>query len=141
MKKTKHHLVIVWIFMLVISSGCTSQNEASDNHVNISASSENIRITEIPLPGMFCQACARNAKIAFQGIDGCIDATVDIEKRTPVIGNVSGGLSGPAVKPVALWKIHQTRAVASRNNIPILGQGGLTTPHDAVEFAITGADA
>ena len=74
-------------------------------------------------------------------INTLVGMAVDIEKRTPVIGNISGGLSGPAVKPVALWKIHQTRAVASRNNIPILGQGGLTTPHDAVEFAITGADA
>jgi dihydroorotate dehydrogenase (NAD+) catalytic subunit len=58
-----------------------------------------------------------------------------------VIGNVSGGLSGPAIKPVALWKIHQTRAVAEKNNIPILGQGGLTTPKDALEFAIVGATA
>jgi dihydroorotate dehydrogenase (NAD+) catalytic subunit len=66
---------------------------------------------------------------------------VDIESRTPVIGNISGGLSGPAIKPVALWKIHQTRAVAAKNSIPILGQGGLTSGKDAIEFAIVGSDA
>jgi len=66
---------------------------------------------------------------------------VDIESRKPVIGNISGGLSGPAIKPVALWKIHQTRAVTAKHGIPILGQGGISTPRDGIEFAITGSDA
>lgn len=74
-------------------------------------------------------------------INTLVGMAVDIEKRAPIIGNVSGGLSGPAIKPVALWKIHQTRAISAKHNIPILGQGGLTTPNDAIEFAITGADA
>lgn len=74
-------------------------------------------------------------------INTLVGMAVDIEKRSPIIGNVSGGLSGSAIKPVALWKIHQTRAVSAKHNIPILGQGGLTTPNDAIEFAITGADA
>jgi len=74
-------------------------------------------------------------------INTLVGMAVDIEKRTPIIGNISGGLSGPAIKPVALWKIHQTRAVSAKHNIPILGQGGLTTANDAIEFAITGADA
>jgi dihydroorotate dehydrogenase (NAD+) catalytic subunit len=74
-------------------------------------------------------------------INTLVGMAVDVESRTPVIGNISGGLSGPAIKPVALWKIHQTRAVADQHNIPILGQGGLTTPKDALEFAITGATA
>jgi len=74
-------------------------------------------------------------------INTLVGMAVDIESRTPVIGNISGGLSGPAIKPVALWKIHQTRAVAAKNNIPILGQGGLTSGKDAIEFAITGSDA
>jgi dihydroorotate dehydrogenase (NAD+) catalytic subunit len=74
-------------------------------------------------------------------INTLVGMAVDIEKRTPIIGNISGGLSGPAIKPVALWKIHQTRAVAAKHNIPILGQGGLTTGQDAIEFAITGSDA
>jgi len=74
-------------------------------------------------------------------INTLVGMAVDIEKRTPVIANISGGLSGPAIKPVALWKIYQTRAVAAKHGVPILGQGGLTTPHDALEFAMTGADA
>jgi len=74
-------------------------------------------------------------------INTLVGMAVDIEQRRPVIGNVSGGLSGPAIKPVALWKIHQTRAISAKHNIPILGQGGITSPNDAIEFAITGADA
>ncbi|MDX8398279.1 MAG: dihydroorotate dehydrogenase [Mariprofundaceae bacterium] len=74
-------------------------------------------------------------------INTLVGMAVDIEKRSPIIANISGGLSGPAIKPVALWKIHQTRQIANKHNIPILGQGGLTTPDDALEFAITGADA
>jgi dihydroorotate dehydrogenase (NAD+) catalytic subunit len=74
-------------------------------------------------------------------INTLVGMAVDIESRTPVIGNISGGLSGPAIKPVALWKIHQTRAVAAKNSIPILGQGGLTSGKDAIEFAIAGSDA
>ncbi|MBL1352650.1 MAG: dihydroorotate dehydrogenase [Zetaproteobacteria bacterium] len=74
-------------------------------------------------------------------INTLVGMAVDVEKRTPIIGNISGGLSGPAIKPVALWKIHQTRAVAAKHGIPILGQGGLTTVNDALEFAITGSDA
>ncbi|MDX8387987.1 MAG: dihydroorotate dehydrogenase [Ghiorsea sp.] len=74
-------------------------------------------------------------------INTLVGMAVDVEKREPVIGNISGGLSGPCIKPVALWKIHQTRAVADKHAIPILGQGGLTTPKDALEFAITGASA
>lgn len=74
-------------------------------------------------------------------INTLVGMAVDIESRKPVIGNISGGLSGPAIKPVALWKIHQTRSVAAKHNIPILGQGGITNGHDAIEFAITGSDA
>ncbi|MDQ6974765.1 MAG: dihydroorotate dehydrogenase [Mariprofundaceae bacterium] len=74
-------------------------------------------------------------------INTLVGMAVDVEKRTPIIGNISGGLSGPAIKPVALWKVHQTRAVAAKYGIPILGQGGLTSVNDALEFAITGSEA
>ncbi len=74
-------------------------------------------------------------------INTLVGMAVDIEKRTPVIANLSGGLSGPCIKPVALWKIHQTRTIAARHNIPILGQGGITSAKDAIEFAIVGSDA
>ncbi len=74
-------------------------------------------------------------------INTLVGMAVDVDKRIPVIANVSGGLSGPAIKPVALWKLHQCRAIAARHGIPILGQGGICSPRDAIEFAITGADA
>ncbi len=74
-------------------------------------------------------------------INTLVGMAVDIESCRPVIANVSGGLSGPAIRPVALWKVYQTRAVAARHGIPILGQGGITHARDAIEFAITGASA
>ncbi|TLS75037.1 dihydroorotate dehydrogenase [Mariprofundus erugo] len=74
-------------------------------------------------------------------INTLVGMAVDIERRQPVLANISGGLSGPAIKPVALWKIHQTRAIAAKHNIPILGQGGTCNADDALEFAIVGSDA
>jgi dihydroorotate dehydrogenase (NAD+) catalytic subunit len=74
-------------------------------------------------------------------INTLVGMAVDIEKRAPVLANISGGLSGPCIKPVALWKTHQVRAVAARHNTPILGQGGITSAKDAIEFALVGSDA
>lgn len=63
---------------------------------------------------------------------------VDIEKRIPVLANVSGGLSGPAIRPVALFKVYQVvRAV----HIPVIGLGGIMNYRDALEFLIVGAKA
>ncbi len=64
---------------------------------------------------------------------------IDAEQRKPVIGNVRGGLSGPAIKPIALLKVHQVHEVAAPNNIPIIGQGGIANATDALEFIIAGA--
>jgi dihydroorotate dehydrogenase (NAD+) catalytic subunit len=66
---------------------------------------------------------------------------IDIEQRRPVIGNVRGGLSGPAIKPIALLKTRQVYEVARNHDVPIIGQGGITTPEDAIEFLIAGASA
>jgi dihydroorotate dehydrogenase (NAD+) catalytic subunit len=66
---------------------------------------------------------------------------IDVETHRPVIGNVQGGLSGPAIKPIALLKVHQVYEVARPHRIPIIGQGGITTAHDALEFIIAGATA
>ena len=63
---------------------------------------------------------------------------VDIERRVPKLGNTSGGLSGPAIRPVALYKVYQVvRAV----QIPVIGIGGIMNYKDALEFLITGARA
>ena len=52
-----------------------------------------------------------------------------------------GGLSGPAIKPVALLKVQQVYEVAKEHNTPIIGQGGITNATDAIEFMIAGASA
>ena len=64
-----------------------------------------------------------------------------MHSRRPVIGNIQGGLSGPAIKPIALLKVHQVYEVARRHHVPIIGQGGITTVTDALEFIIAGASA
>ena len=64
---------------------------------------------------------------------------IDVERRKPVIGNVHGGLSGPAIKPIALLKVREVYEVAGPHNVPIIGQGGIVTPEDALEFLIAGA--
>ncbi len=72
-------------------------------------------------------------------INTIMGMAIDIEERKPFIDNVRGGLSGPAIKPIALLKVHQVYEVAGPKNIPIIGQGGITTPDDAIEFLIAGA--
>lgn len=87
-----------------------------------------------------------NARLCIEaGSDGLavintvMGMAIDIEERKPIIDNVRGGLSGPAIKPIALLKVHQVYEVAGPKNIPIIGQGGITTPGDAIEFLIAGA--
>jgi dihydroorotate dehydrogenase (NAD+) catalytic subunit len=64
--------------------------------------------------------------------------SIDVETRRPSLTNITGGLSGPAIKPIALRMVYETaRAVT----IPILGMGGIVTPEDAVEFLLAGATA
>jgi dihydroorotate dehydrogenase (NAD+) catalytic subunit len=72
-------------------------------------------------------------------INTVMGMAIDPETRRPVIGNVQGGLSGPAIKPIALLKVRQVWEVAAPRGIPILGQGGITTVNDALEFLIAGA--
>jgi dihydroorotate dehydrogenase (NAD+) catalytic subunit len=74
-------------------------------------------------------------------INTIMGMAIDVKSRRPVIGNVQGGLSGPAIKPIALLKVHQVYQVAKAHNIPIIGQGGITTATDALEFMIAGASA
>ena len=77
----------------------------------------------------------------FAVINTLMGMAIDIEKRAPVIGNNQGGLSGPAIKPVALLKVHQVYQACKAHNIPIIGQGGVTTATDAIEFLIAGASS
>ena len=73
-------------------------------------------------------------------INTVMGMAIDIEKQKPVIGNNQGGLSGPAIKPIALLKVHQVYQVSKKYNVPIIGQGGIVSANDAIEFIIAGAD-
>jgi dihydroorotate dehydrogenase (NAD+) catalytic subunit len=67
---------------------------------------------------------------------------IDIETRTPVLANRTGGLSGPAIKPIAVYLVNKVYSEVARDNrIPILGLGGIRTASDAIEFIIAGASA
>ena len=71
-------------------------------------------------------------------INTLLGMAIDIDARRPILGNITGGLSGPAIKPVALamvWK------VANRVSVPVIGMGGIGTARDAIEFLIAGASA
>ena len=74
-------------------------------------------------------------------INTVMGMAVDVETKKPVIGNNRGGLSGPAIKPIALLKVHQVYQVSKKHNVPIIGQGGIVSAKDAIEFIIAGADA
>lgn len=63
---------------------------------------------------------------------------IDIAQRKPFLGNIVGGLSGPAIKPVALYMVYQ---VAGAVDVPVVGCGGITTASDAIEFIMAGASA
>jgi dihydroorotate dehydrogenase (NAD+) catalytic subunit len=67
---------------------------------------------------------------------------IDIEKRKPILANKAGGLSGPAIKPIALYMVNKVyNEVAKNKNIPLLGMGGIRNASDAIEFIIAGASA
>ncbi len=83
--------------------------------------------------------CIEAGTDGFAVINTLMGMAIDIESRTPVIGNNQGGLSGPAIKPVALLKVHQVAQVCRPHGIPIIGQGGVLTAADAIEFLIAGA--
>ncbi len=91
---------------------------------------------------------AENARLCIEaGSDGLAvintisGMAIDIERRRPVIGHGQGGLSGPAIKPIALLKVRQVYEVAKQHKVPIIGQGGIMDWRDAVEFMLAGASA
>jgi len=84
------------------------------------------------------QAAESGGADALSLINTLIGMKVDIYSRKPVLANTIGGLSGPAIKPVALRMVYQ---VAKRVSIPIIGMGGIMTGEDAIEFIMAGAAA
>jgi dihydroorotate dehydrogenase (NAD+) catalytic subunit len=92
-------------------------------------------VTSIPAMAKCAQTAGADA---ISLINTFVALAIDIETRKPRIANVTAGLSGPAIKPIALRMVWEAaRAV----EIPILGMGGITTPEDAVEFLLAGATA
>jgi dihydroorotate dehydrogenase (NAD+) catalytic subunit len=86
----------------------------------------------------FARAVETEGGDAVSVINTLIGMAVNIETRKPVLSTVTGGLSGPAIKPVALAKVYEcARAV----KIPVIGIGGISTAGDALEFIIAGASA
>jgi dihydroorotate dehydrogenase (NAD+) catalytic subunit len=85
--------------------------------------------------------CIDAGSDGFAVINTLMGMAIDIESRTPILGNIQGGLSGPAIKPIALLKVHQVYQVCKSHGIPIIGQGGIATAEDAIEFMLAGASA
>ena len=84
------------------------------------------------------QAAAAGGADAVTLINTCQGMAVDWRRRRPLLGNVIGGLSGPAIKPIALRCVHQVRQAVE---LPIIGVGGIMTIDDCMEFLVTGATA
>jgi len=83
--------------------------------------------------------CIEAGSDALAVINTVMGMAIDVHTRRPIIGNVQGGLSGPAIKPIALLKVHQVYEVAKPHGVPIIGQGGICSASDALEFLIAGA--
>lgn len=109
---------------------------------------ETRRRTEVPILAKLTPNVTRIAEIAQGAADGGADAvclintvlgiSVDWRRRRPMLGNGMGGLSGPAIKPIALRCVHQ---VASAVDVPIIGIGGIANIDDVMQFLVTGASA
>ena len=93
--------------------------------------------TDIPANAVRCIDAGSDGLAVINTVMGM---AVDVETKRPVIGNNRGGLSGPAIKPIALLKVHQVYQVSKKHNVPIIGQGGIVSAKDAIEFIIAGAD-
>ncbi len=85
--------------------------------------------------------CIEAGTDAFAAINTLQGMAIDLKSRRPVLGNRQGGLSGPAIKPIALLKVRQVYEVAKAHGVPIIGQGGVASADDAVEFLLAGATA
>ena len=88
--------------------------------------------------GAIARAAAEGGADVISLVNTLVGMAIDIRARKPVLGNIKGGLSGPAIKPVALrcvWEVSQAVSV------PVIGMGGVSTSDDALEFIMAGASA
>ena len=92
-------------------------------------------VTSIPA---IAKAAAGGGADAISLINTCLGMAIDWRRRRPMLGNVLGGLSGPAIKPIALRAVYQA---AQAVKTPIIGIGGIATIDDVMEFFVAGASA
>ncbi|MEO5377513.1 MAG: dihydroorotate dehydrogenase [Magnetococcus sp. DMHC-6] len=87
------------------------------------------------------QAAIEAGSDGLSAINTLMGMAVDVQTRRPLLGNKTGGLSGAAIKPVAVLKVWEVCQVAAPHGIPVVGQGGIRSAQDALEFFIVGASA
>jgi dihydroorotate dehydrogenase (NAD+) catalytic subunit len=96
-------------------------------------------VTDIAVPA---KAAVEGGADALSLINTFTATVIDIESRKPVLANRTGGLSGPAIKPIAVYMVGKVyNEVTKGTQIPILGMGGIRTASDAIEFILAGASA
>ncbi|MEI6563435.1 MAG: dihydroorotate dehydrogenase [bacterium] len=88
--------------------------------------------------GAFAKVCENNGADAISLINSFPAMAIDIETRKPILANVSGGLSGPAIHPIAVKLVYEVAKVVQ---IPVIAIGGITSAREAIEFIIAGASA
>ncbi len=86
--------------------------------------------------GAIARVCEENGADGLSTINTFPGMVIDVERRRPVIGNVTGGVSGPAIRPMG---VYATWVAASRVDIPVIGVGGITGAQDALEYILAGA--
>jgi len=87
-------------------------------------------------PPLLARACEAGGADAVSLVNTFVGTAIDLERRQFVLGRATGGLSGPAIKPMALAQVHE---VAGAVTIPVVGMGGIVTALDALEFLVAGA--
>jgi dihydroorotate dehydrogenase (NAD+) catalytic subunit len=88
--------------------------------------------------GLMARVAADGGADAVSLVNTFVSLAIDVETRRPRIANITGGLSGPAIKPIAVRMVHE---VSKNVTIPIVGMGGIVRAEDAVEFMMAGATA
>jgi dihydroorotate dehydrogenase (NAD+) catalytic subunit len=112
-----------------------SARKACRNKILIVKLSPNV--TDITAPA---RAAVESGADALSLVNTFTAMVIDIETRKPVLANRTGGLSGPAIRPIAVYMVHRVwTEVAKDAGVPIIGMGGLQSAHDAIEFLLAGA--
>jgi len=116
----------------VVREIVTAIRKSTTKHLMVKLSPN---VTDIKEIALIVEECGADAISLINTVTGM---AIDIDQQESVIKRKVAGFSGPAIKPIAIWKVFE---VASVVNIPILGMGGITSGADAVEFMLAGATA